>query len=394
MPLAFAFDGVTVLVLPVLLDRAVGADRQATVLGLLSFGGLLAAAVAQPVAGALSDTFRPTLGRRGLILAGTIPVMIGLGILALGRGVAAIVVGYVVLQVAAAAVQAAQQGFIPDLVPAAWRGRASGLKGLFDVGGSFLGFLVLGVVVAAGDVTAAFGIIAALFVVAVAATVFLVNERRHSTQSDLRDVTAGGEVALSNRVFVRLVASRFAFLVGIYVVGRFFVLLVETRLGLDAEQAAGRAGMILAALTLITAAAAVPGGWLADRGGRIPVMVCGAVLTTIGIAALAAANTDESLLLSGGFIGIGSGAFAAANWAMTTDVVPDAMAARFMGLANVGTGGAAAAAGLLGPIVDVAGRQTGFAVLLAIAALATAASVVPLRGIPDVRPLRLSPVRS
>ena len=50
-----------------------------------------------------------------------------------------------------------------------------------------------------------------------------------------------------------------------------------------------------------------------------------------------------ALLLFGSAMALGSGAFAAANWAMTADVVPHDRAARSMGIANVGTGAAAAA---------------------------------------------------
>jgi hypothetical protein len=62
-----------------------------------------------------------------------------------------------------------------------------------------------------------------------------------------------------------------------------------------------------------------------------------------------------------------------------------------MGLANIGTGGAAAAAGLLGPVLDAAGPGTGFTILLVIAAVATAASLVPLRGLAASASLHLAP---
>jgi MFS family permease len=388
IPLAFAFDGATLLVLPVLLDRVVPPDRLATALGLLTATALLAAVVVQPIAGTLSDRLRPGFGRRGFIRAASVGVLLGLALLGAGSGFVAIVAGYIVLQVTAAAVQAAQQGFIPDLIPAPWRGRAAGLKGLFDVGGGFLAFAVLGALIAAAGTGVAIIAIAALFVLALGATAVLVDERHPATPIDVRDARS------LNGTFVRLVASRFAFLFGIYAVGRFFVLLMASRLGLDTEQAAATAGAVLAALTLLTAASALPAGWIADRGGRLPVMVCGSVFATIGIVLLVGANSEESVLLSGAVIGIGSGAFAAANWAMTADVIPQSNAARFMGLANIGTGGAAAAAGLMGPILDVAGRGTGFTLLLAIAAIATAASLLPLHGLADGRGLRLSSARA
>jgi hypothetical protein len=81
---------------------------------------------------------------------------------------------------------------------------------------------------------------------------------------------------------------------------------------------------------------------------------------------------------------LGSAAFSAANWALTADLAPPAEAARFLGLANLGTAGAAAAAGLFGPLVDWAnGRDqgAGYTALFALATVAFVASMAPLRAV-------------
>ena len=87
----------------------------------------------------------------------------------------------------------------------------------------------------------------------------------------------------------------------------------------------------------------------------------------------------------GGLMALGSAAFAAANWALTADVVPPAEAARFFGLANFGTAGAAAAAGLFGPVVDWAnaigpGAGYGYTLLFVASAFVFIASAFALRG--------------
>jgi MFS family permease len=387
LPLAFAFDGATVLLLPVLLETVAPGDRQATTLGLLSAAALIGAVVVQPFAGSLSDRLRARFGRRGFILGAGVLVLAALVMLGASPGLVGVAVGYVGLQLAAAAVQAGEQGFIPDLVPASWRGRAAGLKGAFDVGGGFVAFLVLGALLAAGQQLLAVAVIGGVFVVALVTMTVLVREDREPE----RTAAVPRSNPWTNVVFVRLVASRFAFLLGVYIVGRFFVLFVAARLGLATEEAAGQAGALLAALTLATAASAIPGGWIADRTGRVPGMVLGATVATIGIAGLIGAASQLTILAFGGLMAIGTGAFVAANWAMTADVVPAGDAARFMGLANIGTGGAAAAAGLLGPVLDAAGRDVGFTILLVIASVATAASLVPLRGLATSTSLHLAP---
>jgi MFS family permease len=79
---------------------------------------------------------------------------------------------------------------------------------------------------------------------------------------------------------------------------------------------------------------------------------------------------------------LGSAAFAGGSWAMLADVVPKDGSARFFGLANFSTAGAAAAAGLFGPVVDGVDRiypGMGFSVLFAAASLAFLMSILPLK---------------
>ncbi|MDT8306539.1 MAG: hypothetical protein RRC07_11440, partial [Anaerolineae bacterium] len=73
---------------------------------------------------------------------------------------------------------------------------------------------------------------------------------------------------------------------------------------------------------------------------------------------------------------------AGANWALTADLAPDAEAGRFFGLANFGTAGATAAAGLFGPLVDWGNRaqdEAGYTLLFVSAVAAFLASILALR---------------
>jgi MFS family permease len=138
----------------------------------------------------------------------------------------------------------------------------------------------------------------------------------------------------------------------------------------------------LGGLGLVTALVAVPAGWAADRIGRVPMMTLGAGLSAAGTLLLITASSSTAILLFGGLMALGSAAFSGANWALTADLVPRGEAARFMALANLGTAGAAAAAGLFGPLVDWANGQApsaGYTVLFVLAAVMSIASVVPLR---------------
>ncbi len=388
LALSMLFDGLNTLVVPHRLRELSGNARgtgDATRLGLLTFAGLLAGMLVQPVAGRWSDRLRPRWGRRGMLGLGVALMLGALVIFGLARGVLTIAIGYVLVQVAASSAQAAQQGFIPDLVPGERRGTAAGLKGFMDVGGALLGFALLGALLGEGKTAAALLVIAAVLVVMFALTVALVREPAVTYAAPVRmslvDAFRLDRTRPEDRHFMRLVLARFLFLLAAYAVGRFFLYFVATRLGLDPASAAGEAGSLLAVLALITVLAAPPAGWAADRWGRGALMVAGATLSMVGVLLLIPAGSGATILLGGGIMALGSAAFASANWASTADVAPPAEAARYFGLANVGTAGAAAAAGLFGPLVDWANNRWpdgGYNVLFVVAALLFVASVSPL----------------
>jgi MFS family permease len=376
IPLAFLTDGITVLALPLLLGG------NATAIGLASFAGIATGLVVQLAAGAVSDRTRAILDRRGFIAIATVPALIGLGMMGAGVGAMA---AYVLVQLGAGAVQAGQGALIPEAVAPTARGQASGLKTAFDVGGSFLAFLVLGAALADGNLPLTVAESAGILVVAVAVLWLLGPAARGP--GAIRPATGDDSVtsARSNAQaipagFLPLVASRFLLLFGTYAVGRFLVLLVADRTGQGIGAAVGDAAAILAFLTLLTAAAGLPAGWAVDRVGSQRLMVGGAIACAAGTLALIADAGIAGVLLGGSLMSLGTAAFVSANWAATTRLVPAAAAGRLMAIAGAGTGVAAATAGLLGPLIEAAGQPTA----LVVAAVAALTAIVPI--------VRLSPV--
>jgi MFS family permease len=365
-------DGLVTLVLPVHLERT--GERGASVLGMFAFIGLAAGTAAQPVAGAISDR----LGRRVVLIAGGLAAIVGLGLLAAAGTVTAILLAFVAVQVAVATAQAAQQGYIPDLIPAAQRGTAAGLKGLADVGGAALGFVLLGALLNGGGPRPALMVAAAALLLGLVVTVILVREPRRQraavSRRPLHQVLAVDPAR--DRSFLVAVAARFLFLLGTFAVGRFFLFFVEDRIVASSGDTALEAGALLGVLALVTALAAPPAGWAADRVGRHAVMLVGAAASATGVGLLVTARSPGPVLAFGGLMAVGSAAFSAANWARTADAAPPAEAGRYLALANVGTAGAAAAAGLLGPLVDRGGADPGggYGALFTACALLFAAS--------------------
>lgn len=397
--LSMMSDGINSLVLPaILFDHAAEANR-ATTLGLLTFLGLLLGMVIQPLAGALSDQLRPFIGRKGAIGIGLVMVLASLALLGSSAALAGLIAGYLAVQVFTSLAQAAQQGFIPDLIPVRQRGIASGLKNLMDIGGAMLGFLLLGQLLGTGMTPPALGAVATFLVVTYVLTLILVREPRKPLPKNIEAFHQPGPWMITNpyaidvarqRHFLWLVLARFLFLLGTFAIGRFLLYFVVDRLGMDAPEAAEEAGFLLAGLALITVISALPAGWAADRFGRMPLMVFGAITSAAGALLLIRAQTSGDILIFGALMSLGSAAFSVSNWAMTTDVIPHGEGGRYMGLANFGTAGAAAVAGLFGPLIDwgnAISAGTGYTALFVAAAVAFLSSALALRGARMSRPV-------
>lgn len=369
--LAFVGDGLASLVLPALL--ASNADT-ATAIGLISFVGLGLAVAAQPIAGSLSDRWRDDLDRRWFIALLVVPTILGLVALAAARSVPAVAVAFIVVVVAASGVQAGQQTLIPEAVPSGQRGRAASLKTAFDIGGAFVAFVVLGAVLEAGGVAAAAAVTAIVVVGALAVMTVTVAPCVPATRAPKVPRPDASRPRAIPIGFWELVASRFLFLFGIYAVGRFLLLLVADRVAVPADTAVAETGGLLALFTLTTAGAALALGPAVDRIGRRRLAVVGAATGAAGVALFVAPAGLAGVIVAGTLMSIGTAAFSTANWAALTDLAPPADAGRLMGLANVGTGGAAAAAGLVGPVIDA----WGFAPALLVATVATVLSLVPI----------------
>ena len=230
LALSMLFDGINTLVLPFQLNKWIDTQSQATTLGLLTFIGLTAGALVQPIAGAVSDRLRPRLGRRGIIGIGVLLSLVSLTFFALANSLIAITIAYITVQVSANFAQAGQQGLLPDLVKEHRRGLASGLKGFMDIGGAMLGFLFLGQLLGSGRTSIALGVIAVTLLITYLAAALLTPEDRPGNQVILQRRIGFNQIfqidTTEENAFLRLLIARFLFLLGIYATGRFLLFFV------------------------------------------------------------------------------------------------------------------------------------------------------------------------
>jgi MFS family permease len=119
----------------------VGTAEQAVLLGWLSVLGGLVALFLPPLVGALSDRTTGNLGRRRpYIVLGTAIELLGAWVLATPSNLGFLLAGLLIFEVGNNVCTAGYQGMLPDLVPEAQRGEASGYLGLMTILGNAASF--------------------------------------------------------------------------------------------------------------------------------------------------------------------------------------------------------------------------------------------------------------
>lgn len=377
--LSFLWNGLSIVVLPMLVAPLVPGAWKNTYLGLLSFVGLTLAALVQPLSGHLSDrTATPWGRRRPWILAGTLGDFLCLALLAAAGGFPAVAAGYLLLQVSSNVAHGPAFGLIPDLVPQKRRGAASGAKGLAEMAGLIAGGLVTGYLAGQGRPEAGIAAIGVVLAVALAGTLWGVREEpatpspRGAPQGRaLAGVVEGVREALSrHRAYFWLLAARLLMLTAITPVQGFAQYYVQDFLRVPNPAAA--TGQLAAAIGLSVLAAAYPAGLLADRWGPWPLNVAAGLLAGFGIAGMVFARTLGQVLALASFVGLAMGVFLSANWALATRLIPEEAGGRYLGLSNLATAGAGMLGRLAGPMIDavnLARPGAGYLALFAVCSL-------------------------
>src|SRR5207248_925552 len=135
----FIWQPLNSIVLATQVDALIPKESQGTMIGLaLGLGGIFAMAV-PPLVGAYSDRLTTRWGRRRPIMAaGTAGAILGLAIMAFAQTYLVLVIGYMAVQAFFNAAGAAYAGLVPDVVPDAEFGRASGfLATMVQLGSGF-----------------------------------------------------------------------------------------------------------------------------------------------------------------------------------------------------------------------------------------------------------------
>ena len=141
-------------------------------------------------------------------------------------------------------------------------------------------------------------------------------------------------------------------------------------------------GRIILFVGLSIFISSIPAGWLTDKFGRKLLCFFSGVLATFGTLVMILSVNTALLYVGGILIGIATGFFYAASWALGTTLVPQKEAGRYLGIRNLaGVGAGAIGAYIGGPIGDT----VGFTLLMGIFGLLFIISTLALFGIKEKR---------
>jgi MFS family permease len=381
-------------ILPFVSPGQVGNAEQAVVLGWLSVLGGLVALFLPPLVGALSDRTTGNLGRRRpYIVLGTAVELLGAWVLATPSNLGFLLAGLLIFEVGNNVCTAGYQGMLPDLVPEAQRGEASGYMGLMTILGNAASFGLAAVLL--GSITATSVSLAAIrsgvalyyvlsgliLVLAAFITVVWVREARYEPFGELvvgRDGTvytaAVGNKPVGHRMqgwlalwldpwqkrdFTLVFLTRTSVMLGIGL----FMTFIEyyfanvAQVNNFIQETAALAVLALGGAAASAFALGILSDRLRSRLGRVP-LVCGATIC-MSLAALAFVvfPAGAPLWPMGMLFGVGLGAYFSVDWALVVDVLPSSDdAGKDMGIWSIATTLPAIIAPFIGAVVlNIAG---------------------------------------
>lgn len=359
----FHWGALLAVVLPVEILRFVPEAQKGTSLGLLLAGGALIALVVTPIAGALSDRSTLPIGRRRpFIITGTLLNCLGLLGMHYAPSYLWFFLAFLVVQGANNLASAAFHGLVPDKVPFAQRGLASGLMGFLTMLGTIAAAGVSGTLVGRGDTGMVYWAISVVLLLCMVLTALKVDEEplRRAPRFALHEFIKSFWIDPRRHPdFAWMFATRALVMLGFYTILTFLQYFVKDTLHLSKLQAAQTTGTIGAVVIAAATLAALGAGWLSDRVGRKSFVSFGGLFLAVTGAALIFQPPYAILLWCAALCGIGYGAYISVDWALAVDVLPSrASGGKDLGIWSIAnTLPQVLAPTIAGPILDAFNRR-------------------------------------
>jgi MFS family permease len=360
----FHWQALLAIVIPSMVAKFFGDADKDINLAMVVVWGTLAAVVANPLIGAVSDyaTFR--MGRRRpFLLFGTLLNVIVLVLFAFSSywfSSTALLLTFIVLffllQLSNNVANSPWGAIIADNVPTQQRGFTAGFFGLFSLLGTILGSVVAGIIVNKHDsfpvyqneIVKIFLLIAVVQTVLVLYTAITVKETPLPPERHVR-LQVG---SFLRKFFFKpttypdlswVLLARLLMMMGIW--GVFYFLQyyfddvlggpgVKTIIFNSSFSGEGFSGTLFLPVLLIAALpTSLIAGWISDhRGRKIMVYIAGITMTLVCLLFIGW-QSQYGALVAGLFFGIGYGAYTSVDWALAADVLPPTdQAGKFLGV--------------------------------------------------------------
>jgi len=369
----FAFSvlwgSLLVVTIPSQVLSMVGDAHKGTGMAWIMGLGAFIALVFPPFVGAISDRTHFRIGRRRpFILAGTIINCLALLGMAYFDSFSLYVLAFLFVELGNNLAMAAYSALIPDIVPHDRRGLASGYMNLMIMLGTIAGVAAAGVLTARA-VVLLYWLLIAVLLVAMLITVFAVKEKPITEVKPLAPGTLIRGLWINPREqpdFAWLFLSRLLVMMGRYIVQEFLQYYLKDVFGppfrvfgtVVASDAEGAVSLVVLMIMVGATVSTVIAGALSDRLGRKRLIYLSGGLMVVPGALLILSNNFTLATMLGIAFGLGFGAFASADWALATDVLPSADDyAKDMGIWHIATVlPQVVAVPVAGPILDVFNR--------------------------------------
>ena len=195
-----------------------------------------------------------------------------------------------------------------------------------------------------------------------------------------------GKEARQNSSFVWWIVNRLMFLAAVTSIQGSIFYFVMYAFKLSNEAASSLTGSLTSIIGIFIVLTALASGWISDRIGRIRLVGLSGIVAAAGNILLLVTIWVPNLkivYIAGTIIGLATGLFMTANWALGTDLVPAGEAGRYLGISNLaGAGAGIIGAGIGGLVADTINHyymgMGYFAVFAAYAALFALSSVTLL----------------
>ncbi|HEX2865339.1 MAG TPA: MFS transporter, partial [Deinococcales bacterium] len=273
------------------------------------------------------------------IVGGVALNLVGLGIMVFAPGFWTYALGYLFVQLGNNVATSPFNALIPDVVPEAERGAASGVMGVLTLTGQITGFAIN--IALSSSRSGQFLAIAVLLAASALISVLGTPEpKRHAVSVERPDWLAF--LRPEYRDFRWVTLTRFFNEVGKYSVQPFLnyyladVIAAFTIGGFVIANKDMATSLVAGLLTVSGAVTAVWGGNVSDRVGKKPIIYLAGGLMGAAALGFALAHTYALVLVFAVVFGLGYGAYMSVDWALGTAVLPNRRTlARDMGVWHI-----------------------------------------------------------